>query len=129
MGSKKFNPVQWFEIYVDDMDRATKFYETVLNVRLEQMSDPTNQSMQMKAFPGSEELHGTNGALVKMEGMKAGGSNVLIYFGCDDCALEESRVEAAGGKVCQTKMSIGEFGFCSIVADTEGNTFGLHSMQ
>ncbi len=129
MENKKFNPVVWFEIYVDDMDRAARFYETVLNIKLEQMSDPTDMSMQMKMFAGSMEAHGTNGALVKAEGMKAGGSNVVIYFGCEDCAVEESRVEAAGGKICQPKMSIGEFGFCSLVSDTEGNTIGLHSLK
>ncbi|GAB3414036.1 VOC family protein [Niabella aquatica] len=129
MEHQKFNPVVWFEIYVDDMERATKFYEAVLNIKLEQMSDPTDQSMQMKSFPGTMEWHGTNGALVKMEGMKAGGSNVVIYFGCEDCAVEASRVEAAGGKICQAKLPIGEFGFCSIVSDTEGNTIGLHSMK
>ena len=28
------NPVGWFEIYVKDMDRATKFYESVLGTKL-----------------------------------------------------------------------------------------------
>lgn len=129
MENKKFNPVVWFEIYVDDMERATKFYEAVLGITLEQMSDPTDMSVQMKMFPGDIDARGTNGSLVKMEGMKAGGSNVIIYFGCEDCAVEESRVEAAGGKICQAKMPIGEFGFCSLVSDTEGNTIGLHSMK
>lgn len=27
MENQKTNPVVWFEIYVDDMERATKFYE------------------------------------------------------------------------------------------------------
>lgn len=129
MESKASNPVGWFEIYVDDMDRATKFYETILKIKLELMSDPTEQGMQMKSFSGNMEGYGTPGALVKMKDMKAGGSNIILYFMCEDCAVEESRVEAAGGKICQTKMSIGEFGFCSIVADTEGNTIGLHSMK
>jgi predicted enzyme related to lactoylglutathione lyase len=35
---------------------------------------------------------------------------------------------AAGGSVKQTKMSIGPFGFISILVDTEGNAIGLHSM-
>lgn len=129
MENKKGNPVGWFEIYVDDMDRATKFYESVFKTKLEQMSDPTDQSMQMKSFPGNMESYGTPGALVKMKDMKAGGSNVVIYFACEDCAVEQALIEPAGGKVCQPKMSIGEYGFCSIVADTEGNTFGLHSMK
>ncbi|MBX9448725.1 MAG: hypothetical protein KL787_02945 [Taibaiella sp.] len=83
----------------------------------------------MKGFPGAVENGGASGSLVKMEGMAGGGSNVIVYFGCEDCSVEESRVEAAGGKICQQKMSIGEFGFCSIVMDTEGNTIGLHSMK
>lgn len=125
----KTNPVVWFEIYVEDMARATAFYEQVLNLKLEDMSDPTDLSMQMRAFPGDMQSHGTGGTLVKTEGMKPGGSNVVVYFGCEDCSVEEGRVEAAGGKVLQSKMSIGEFGFCSLVNDTEGNTIGLHSMK
>jgi predicted enzyme related to lactoylglutathione lyase len=27
----KTNPVGWFEIYIQDMDRAKKFYESVLH--------------------------------------------------------------------------------------------------
>ncbi|MFT3747521.1 MAG: VOC family protein [Agriterribacter sp.] len=129
MENKASNPVGWFEIYVDDMDRAAKFYESVFKTKLEQMSDPANQSMQMRAFPGNIEGYGTPGALVKMDGMKVGGNNIIIYFACEDCAVEQGRIKAAGGKVCNPKMPIGEYGFCSIVADTEGNTIGLHSMK
>ncbi|ODS87565.1 MAG: lactoylglutathione lyase [Cytophagaceae bacterium SCN 52-12] len=125
----KINPVVWFEIYVEDMARATAFYEKVLNLKLEDMSDPTDLSMQMRGFPSDMQSHGTGGALVKTEGMKPGGSNVVLYFGCEDCSVEEGRAEPAGGKVVQSKMSIGEFGFCSLVNDTEGNTIGLHSMK
>ena len=53
----------------------------------------------------------------------------VVYFACDDCSVEEGRAEAAGGKVLQPKMSLGEHGFCSVLMDTEGNTIGLHSMN
>lgn len=129
MQNRNANPVVWFEIYVNDMDRAAKFYEEVLQVKLTDMGDPTDQSMQMRAFPSSMENFGTSGALVKMKDGQVGGANTILYFACDDCAEEESRVQAAGGKVCQPKMSIGEYGFCTIITDTEGNTVGLHSMQ
>ena len=39
------------------------------------------------------------------------------------------RVEKAGGKVFKPKFPIGEYGFCALVTDTEGNMVGLHSMQ
>jgi predicted enzyme related to lactoylglutathione lyase len=57
----------------------------------------------------------------------AGGNSTLIYFPCEDCAGEESRVVDAGGAVQKGKMYIGEFGFISRVIDTEGNMIGLHS--
>jgi len=123
---KTVNPVVWFEIYVDDMARAQKFYETVLDVQLSEMPNPAE--MQMLLFPMDMEAKNASGALVKMDGFKAGGGNsTIVYFGCDDCATEESRVANAGGQVTQAKMSIGEYGFMSLCRDTEGNMFGLHS--
>lgn len=123
------NPVVWFEIYVDDMERAVAFYETVLATTLSKMDDPSDQSMQMMSFPMDVESAGSAGMLVKMDGMKAGGNSTLVYFGSEDCAIEEARVEAAGGQVMKPKMAVGEHGFISICVDTEGNAFGLHSMK
>ena len=118
----------WFEIYVDNIERATKFYETALNTTLEPLGDPTGQN-KMMSFPGDMEKYGAGGALVQMEGMKAGGNSTIVYFNSDDCLTEESRVVSAGGTVVNPKMGIGEYGFISLCLDTEGNTFGLHSMK
>jgi len=126
---KKSNSAVWFEIYVDDMKRASKFYENVMNVKLEALPNPSGDDMEMRSFPGHMEKYGANGALVKMEGVKAGGNSTLVYFGSEDCTTEENRVEKAGGKVFKPKMSIGEFGFISLFFDTEGNMIGVHSME
>ena len=125
------NVAVWFEIYVDDMARASAFYETVLEQKLENMVDPTDSNMQMMSFPMDDSMskYGAPGALVKMEGFGPGVGGTLIYFGVDDCAVEESRVSEAGGEVVKPKESIGEFGFMSLCKDTEGNVFGLHSMK
>lgn len=56
-------------------------------------------------------------------------NNTVVYFETEDNIAEEQRIEAAGGKVVQPKMNIGEFGFISIFIDTEGNTIGLHSRK
>jgi predicted enzyme related to lactoylglutathione lyase len=119
------NPVNWFEIYVDDMERAKKFYETVLDVKLEKL--PID--IEMFTFPMSQDAPGSAGSLVHIPGVSGGGNSVLVYFSCEDCQVEESRVEAAGGKVHKPKFSIGPYGFISLVFDTEGNMFGLHSMK
>ncbi|OTG79885.1 glyoxalase [Acinetobacter sp. ANC 5054] len=123
------NPVCWFEMYVDDMDSAKKFYETVLNIQLSQLSNPADTSMIMWSFPSDMNQYGTSGALVKVDGISAGGNSTLIYFSSEDCAIEQSRIEAAGGTIHQAKMSIGEFGQIVLAVDTEGNLFGVHSMK
>ncbi|QJR82210.1 VOC family protein [Alteromonas pelagimontana] len=122
------NPIAWFEIYVEDMARAKAFYQAVLRVTLEQLSDPTDEQLEMWAFPSQMDQYGAGGSLVKMEHYPPGGNSTIIYFSCEDCAIEESRVAAAGGSVTRAKMSIGEYGFISLITDTEGNTIGLHSM-
>jgi uncharacterized protein len=123
------HPVVWFEIYVDDLARARKFYESVLDVNLDVLGDPNDPTIEMLSFPSDMEKYGAGGALVKMAGFSSGGNSTLIYFACEDCAVEASRVEAAGGQIQKPKMSIGEYGFIALALDSEGNMFGLHSMQ
>ncbi|HBD07370.1 MAG TPA: lactoylglutathione lyase [Syntrophobacteraceae bacterium] len=124
----KNNPVAWFEIYVQDMDRAKRFYESVFQVALQKLAAPF-PGVELWAFPTDMSNYGASGALVKMDGFSSGGNTTLVYFHCDDCAIEESRVESSGGQVERAKMSIGEYGYISLVFDTEGNMIGLHSMQ
>lgn len=126
------NPIVWFEIYVDDIARAKSFYESVFQISLTSLLDPTEEkasSLIMYGFPEDMEQHGSSGALVCVEGYPAGANSTIVYFSCENCAVEESRVEAAGGRVERSKMSIGEHGFISLVIDTEGNRVGLHSLQ
>jgi hypothetical protein len=119
------NPVRWFEIYVQDMDRARRFYETVLGRKLERLN---TGDLDYWAFPSVMDQSGTAGALVRVPGVPSGGNSTVVYFGCADCAVEAARVAPAGGKVHREKMSIGEYGFVALAIDTEGNIFGLHSM-
>ena len=129
--SNKRNPVGWFEIYVIDMNRAKTFYESVLEVTLESLASPVEDGsgLEMWMFPGEMTAPGSNGALCKMDGCEAGGGGTLIYFSCEDCAVEAGRVIANGGSLYKEKFAIGEYGFIAIACDTEGNTIGLHSLQ
>jgi len=71
------NPVGWFEIYVDDMERAKKFYQDVLEVELQRLEGP---DVEMWTFPMVQNSTGSAGSLVRMDGFKAGGNSVLVYF-------------------------------------------------
>lgn len=134
------NPVGWFEIYVQDMERAKTFYQKTFEQTLESLGDPNNDSggpaVEMWNFPmipdspdcPGGQAPGCPGALVKMEGKDSGIGGTIVYFSCLDCATVASRALEAGGTMQLEKMSIGEYGFISLVLDTEGNMIGLHSM-
>lgn len=127
----KSNPVGWFEIYVQDMGRAKAFYEAVFQGSLTELKNPATHDtpgMEMWAFPSSMQDYGTPGALVCMPGCPSGGST-LVYFSCQDCAVEAARAVAHGGKIFKEKTGIGEYGFIALIEDTEGNLIGLHSLQ
>lgn len=126
----KTNPVVWFEIYVNDLQRAKKFYETVFNTKLSELPVPEgNGDMQMFSFPMEMNGEGAAGALIKMKGVEPGAGGTLVYFGSEDCAIEEGRIEKAGGNISQSKQSLGEYGFMVLASDTEGNMFGIHSQK
>lgn len=124
----KSNAIGWFDIYVDDVHRAVAFYEAVFRQTLEPIGDPTGET-QMMAFPTDMGIYGAGGALVKSNHARPGPGGTLVYFSVDDCAQEQARVGPAGGKVLRPKFSIGEFGWVTLCEDTEGNLFGLSSMQ
>lgn len=123
------NPFRWIEIYVQDMGRARRFYESVLQLKLEKLESPDiGAPIELWAFPMEKDVVGAGGALVKMEGFPSGNNSILAYFGCDDCAVQAARVVEAGGRIQREKFSIGQYGFIALAYDTEGNMFGLHSM-
>ncbi|MFO0095367.1 MAG: VOC family protein [Gemmatimonadaceae bacterium] len=122
------NAVGWFDLYVDDLDRATKFYEAVFQHTLEPIGDPTGETI-MRGFPASMQGYGAAGALVKAPHARPGAGGTLLYFSVDDCAVEQARVTEAGGTLVRPKFSIGQFGWVALCIDTEGNPFGISSMK
>ena len=123
------NPIVWFEIYVNDMKRAQSFYESVFDLKLEELPTPADMKdeMKMMAFPFDMNGPGASGTIVKMKGFEAGNNSTIIYFNSPDCAIEERKIESAGGKIFKSKQSLGEYGFMILAMDTEGNMFGVHS--
>lgn len=120
------NAISWFEIYVQDISRAKAFYEIVFETRLQKLTDA---NPELWAFPGDVNTYGCNGALAFVPGFPSGGNSVIVYFACEDCAVQAARAANAGGSIVREKMSIGPHGFIALVRDTEGTLIGLHSMK
>jgi len=124
------NPVTWFEIYVKDMERAKVFYEKTLGVKLQKLETSATEITEMWSFPmAQQDKYGSTGALVKMPDGPTGVGGTMVYFECDDCAIEAARVRANGGSIMKDKFAIGPHGFIALGNDSEGNMIGLHSMK
>lgn len=113
--------VNWFEIPVKDLDRAAKFYSTVLGIELGEMNGPSGP---MKTFQHGEM---PIGALVKGPQFIPSKEGSLVYLGTPDIDAVLQRVDVSGGQVLVPKTSIGPFGNIGQFIDSEGNRMALHS--
>ncbi|RYD45467.1 MAG: VOC family protein [Verrucomicrobiaceae bacterium] len=122
----KNNALNWFEIFTNDLDKATAFYSTILGTAL---IPSEMEGGKMSMFP-SDHDKGIGGALTQMECGKPGPGGTLVYLNVDG-ELDEvlARIPAAGGKIVQERMDIAPHGFIGIFSDPEGNVVGLHSMS
>ncbi|NMM48953.1 VOC family protein [Marinigracilibium pacificum] len=114
--------ISWFEIPVDDLQRAKSFYEAILDISIE-IEDFGD--FKMGIFPHDK----IGGALVQNEYYKTGPAGPLIYLNVNpDLEIVQERIEAAGGTLMIHKRQISpEHGYMAVFSDTEGNRIALHS--
>ncbi|WP_086478810.1 VOC family protein [Oceanospirillum sanctuarii] len=120
------NIAVWFEIPATHYERAVTFYQTILDVQLE---DFEMDGLRQALFPHGNKAH-VSGAVVCGEGFKPSPDGCVVYLnGGEDLAVVLSKVEAAGGKVLRPKIHLSdEIGNIAHFMDTEGNRIGIHSM-
>ena len=121
----KKDALNWFELYVNDFDRAKRFYESALQTSLQTFD---MEKCRMGMFP-HEQGGGVGGSITKMDGISPGLGGTLVYLNVEgDLDAVLKRIPSAGGSVLKPRTSIGQHGFIAVFKDTEGNSVGLHSM-
>ncbi|MBI5272791.1 MAG: VOC family protein [Chlamydiia bacterium] len=113
-----------FEIPVDDMKRAKKFYE-IFNWQM--------QDIEGMDYVGVRTVHVDDNRMPKEAGAINGGMMqrtaqvtapvVAIHVSSVDEYLK--KVLKAGGKMVMPKMEIPGMGYYAYISDTEGNVVGL----
>ncbi len=124
------NALNWFEIPVNDMARAKKFYETILDI--EMMTQEMN-GVEMGFFPFDPTMHNgkVSGALTyhKDGNIKPGPDGPVIYLNANPAIKTvEDKIPEAGGMVIMPSTHISdEIGYMAFFIDTEGNRMALHA--
>lgn len=114
----------WFELPVNDMDRAKQFYASIFNI---QMADNMEMgSSLMSFFPFETDASGATGTLIKQESYIPSHEGTMVYFSVTEIDDILPKITNSGGKVLNEKMSIGEHGFVAHFEDSEGNRVALH---
>ncbi len=119
------NATTWFEIPVNNLARAQRFYEAVLDRPMRGTEDLGGEATAVFAH----EKPGVGGSLVERANPAPVRGGTVVYLDCApsmDAAL--ARVQPAGGRVAVPKTLIAPgIGYFAHIQDLDGNLVGLHA--
>ncbi|MEX0967154.1 MAG: VOC family protein [Bacteroidia bacterium] len=121
--------INWFEIPVNDFDRAETFYNGLFEIELERtvLNDATYGN-----FPRtSRSRNQVGGAIVKGGQNNPSSTGTIVYFDVTgEMEAVLNRAERLGGKieVNRTLIDVNR-GYFALIHDSEGNRVGLFSEE
>jgi uncharacterized protein len=119
--TKKSNPVVYFEIPVNNLDRAIRFYHAVFDFEFDKTIIDNNE---MALFPFAQENSGITGALAKGEIYKPTNDGVLIYFQTENIEETMNSAISNGGRELYPITDNG-YGLVAEFEYSEGNRIAL----
>jgi len=120
------NRVIHFDLYVDDPERASRFYSDVFGWKIEKWNGPMDYWLIMT---GEKDQPGIDGGMSRREGDMKKVSMGAITISVADIDEAVSKVKAAGGKIEMEKDSIPGVGWFANFKDPEGNVVGMMQMD
>jgi hypothetical protein len=116
------NRAVWFDIPVANLDRASKFYAAVLDIKVDIIDSDGF------TFAVLEHDEGNGGCLVPSESEITATQGIMLYLNVNGRIKDAvSKVSAFDGKVTQATHAIGPHGYRAVIIDSEGNRIVLHS--
>lgn len=118
--------IAWFEIPAADLPRATRFYQTILDLPLR---GDSMEGMPMSIFPHGDRQVG--GCLIQHPTYQPSAQGTVPYLNAGESLdIVLSRVAGAGGQVVFPKTMLPDgMGCFAQIVDTEGNRVGLHALH
>jgi len=114
-----------FEIPVDDLERAKKFYISVFGWKMESL--PGMEYIMVGTSPVDDkgipkESGAINGGMMKRQKPV---TSPVITIGVEDIESAIKNVKKMGGEIVRAKIQMGEYGYAAYFKDPEGNIIGL----
>lgn len=115
-----------FEIPMDDVGRAQKFYQEIFGWQIKAVPEmdyvlvhtgPTDNQNGM-----TKESGFINGGMMKRQKLVR---NPVITISVEDIDKTAKQIETSGGKIVEEKQQVGDMGFAAYFEDSEGNILGL----
>ncbi len=118
-----------FEIHVNDMERAKRFYGDVFGWKFHDYSEYAGMPY-FGAVTGDDGELGINGALMQRQGPPPEPNQALNGYVCtmqvDDYDETEKKILHHGGTVALPKYALPGMAWQGYYLDLEGNIFGIH---
>lgn len=122
-----------FEIQVDDIERAKKFYGDVFGWEYQKWDMGDTPYWAIMTAPQDSKEPGINGGLLKRPcpppALEQGTNAFVCTVQVDNFDEVAEKIEKAGGQVAMPKFDLGGMAWQGYFIDTEGNTFGLHEAK
>jgi len=127
---ERTNVLTWFEIPVSDIDRAKKFYETILDIQMIKQGDGEDEGVFFPFNPNIVQATSgrVTGVLAKSNKNSPSDKGTVVYINASPSIQTVlDKVVPAGGKIIEPKQLFGPVGYIATILDSEGNKIGLHS--
>jgi len=123
------DPLVHFELPVENMERAKKFYSSIFGWNLQDWPMPdgsayvgvhttaTDEKTHLPLKPGA-----INGGMIQRSALVPSPVFAITVSSIDEYV---KKIEASGGKVTMPKKDMMGMGFYCYILDPEGNTIGL----
>jgi uncharacterized protein len=115
--------IVWFEVPVDNLDRAKKFYKEMFGWKFAELPAAVNEYWHIDT--GGPDASPDGGLMLRMHPQQP----ITNYVSVPSITKAAAKVERLGGTVCKPKTAVPGMGYFAICLDTEKNTFALWEMN
>jgi hypothetical protein len=122
---KYMSRVIHFDIYADDPERASAFYEKAFGWKFKKWEGDVGMDYWL-IMTGDEKSPGIDGGMSKREKeWSKAVSDGAITIGVENIDAAIGKVEENGGEIVMKKMGLSTVGWFASFRDTEGNRLSL----